>query len=345
MRDFRPILQDIVVQLEEQQKKAQSSERDMDRRHSIVGEYNDRSLREQGIKEGYLFKRGHNKFRTWQRRFFSLNQNTGQLVYQSREKEEEPKSFVDDLRLCTVKPAPSEPDDRQFCFELVTPTKNHILQAESQEEKDAWITSIQDSIMLALGQGHHRNTISRPNKSRDTPHTTQRKAQEKHRRALQEKIPLTAGNSECADCGGSTSTWVGINLGISLCIECSGVHRSMGTHVSKVRSLELDKLDAVTCKIMCELGNAFVNSTLESLTSQVSRRKPRSSDAKAVIEAYIRDKYVERKFVDANQSPCQTTNADVLNMSLLEAAHEGDLQTGAALLMHGADVNFAEATN
>ena len=57
------------------------------------------------------------------RRFFSLNQNTGQLVYQSREKEEEPKSFVDDLRLCTVKPAPSEPVDRQFCFELVTPTK------------------------------------------------------------------------------------------------------------------------------------------------------------------------------------------------------------------------------
>lgn len=34
--------------------------------------------------------------------------------------------------------------------------------------------------------------------------------------------------------------WCSVNLGILVCIECSGIHRNLGTHISKVRSLELD---------------------------------------------------------------------------------------------------------
>ena len=49
------------------------------------------------------------------------------------------------------------------------------------------------------------------------------------------------GNCWCADCGSGIKTeWVSINIGIILCIECSGIHRSLGTHISKVRSLTLD---------------------------------------------------------------------------------------------------------
>jgi len=34
--------------------------------------------------------------------------------------------------------------------------------------------------------------------------------------------------------------WASLNLGTVLCIECSGVHRNLGTHLSRVRSLDLD---------------------------------------------------------------------------------------------------------
>ncbi|KAK5002705.1 hypothetical protein LTR60_007025, partial [Cryomyces antarcticus] len=51
---------------------------------------------------------------------------------------------------------------------------------------------------------------------------------------LQQIRDADAGNKNCVDCGSDSKVeWVSINLGIILCIECSGIHRSLGTHISK----------------------------------------------------------------------------------------------------------------
>ena len=74
------------------------------------------------------------------------------------------KAYVQDLRICTVKSEPSEPVDRQFCFELVTPSRTYVLQAETEEEKEAWVHAIQEGIREALHKNiavrHHRTITS-----------------------------------------------------------------------------------------------------------------------------------------------------------------------------------------
>lgn len=57
------------------------------------------------------------------------------------------------------------------------------------------------------------------------------------------------GNDKCADCGSRKPKWASINLGIMLCIECSGIHRSLGVHISKVRSVTLDDWDVELQKV------------------------------------------------------------------------------------------------
>jgi hypothetical protein len=56
-------------------------------------------------------------------------------------------------------------------------------------------------------------------------------------------------NAVCADCSEKDPRWVSINLGLYLCIECSGIHRSLGVHISKVRSIELDLWDPDTIRV------------------------------------------------------------------------------------------------
>lgn len=66
--------------------------------------------------------------------------------------------------------------------------------------------------------------------------------------------------------------WASLNLGALMCIECSGIHRNLGTHLSRVRSLDLDDWPMELIKVMSSIGNELANSVWEE--SSQGRTKP-----------------------------------------------------------------------
>uniref|UniRef100_A0A8C9AUG1 Arf-GAP with coiled-coil, ANK repeat and PH domain-containing protein n=1 Tax=Phocoena sinus TaxID=42100 RepID=A0A8C9AUG1_PHOSS len=249
------------------------------------------------VMEGYLFKRASNAFKTWNRRWFSI-QNS-QLVYQKKLKDVL-TVVVDDLRLCSVKPC--EDVERRFCFEVVSPTKSCMLQADSEKLRQAWVQAVQASIASAYRESPdscYRERLDRtasPSASSIDSATDSRERSARGERVLQ-RVQHVAGNSQCGDCGQPDPRWASINLGVLLCIECSGIHRSLGVHCSKVRSLTLDSWEPELLKLMCELGNSTVNQIYEAQCAGPGSRKPTASSPRQDKEAWIKDKYVEKKFV------------------------------------------------
>uniref|UniRef100_A0A8C1UWK1 Arf-GAP with coiled-coil, ANK repeat and PH domain-containing protein n=1 Tax=Cyprinus carpio TaxID=7962 RepID=A0A8C1UWK1_CYPCA len=182
------------------------------------------------VMEGYLFKRASNAFKTW----------NSQHIYNRIEASSPPQDsltvVVEDLRLCSVKPC--EDIERRFCFEVVSPTKSCMLQAESEKLRQAWIQAVQASIASAY---------------RESPD--------------------------------------------KYYIEVCTVYMSLGVQCSKVRSLTLDSWEPELLKLMCELGNSIINHIYEGSYEEQGLKKPGPSSSRQEKEAWIKAKYVEKKFL------------------------------------------------
>ena len=94
-------------------------------------------------------------------------------------------------------------------------TPLHAAQASAQHEMAEWMQVIQNGTAACLGSLGVR-------------------ASAREEEAALPVVREVAGNGACADCGAPAPTWASINLGVTLCLACAGVHRRLGTHLSKV---------------------------------------------------------------------------------------------------------------
>uniref|UniRef100_A0A665UXD3 Arf-GAP with coiled-coil, ANK repeat and PH domain-containing protein n=1 Tax=Echeneis naucrates TaxID=173247 RepID=A0A665UXD3_ECHNA len=326
LRDLEPTMKTMAAQLSQLSADCAAKRKDLEIKHLLV-QQRDASGEpivnpcpgSDDIIQGYLFKQSRRKSKTWKRCWFSIRDN--QLIYRKSHMENTVVLF-EDFRLCAVKSL--EHIDRRFCFELLSIQKCCSLQADSEKLRQAWLSALQGSIDLAYREraSIYSNIIF------IMP------------AAL--SVALTGpGNQYCCDCGKEQPRWASINLGVVMCIECSGIHRSLGVHLSKVRSLTLDSWEAEQLKLLCVLGNHVMNRIYESRCSEEGRVKPTANSPRAEKEMWIKEKYVEKRFVQSSSSD-GTRKLDTC-IHLYRAAIAGDLVAMAVALAEGAEVNSSVA--
>ncbi|KAJ5755700.1 Arf GTPase activating protein [Penicillium manginii] len=109
-------------------------------------------------------------------------------------------------------------------------------------------------------------------------------------------------NKVCADCKRNKHPrWASWNLGIFVCIRCSGIHRGMGTHISRVKSVDLDAWTDEQVQSVLKWGNGRANKYWEA------KLAPGHVPSDAKIENFIRTKYEAKRWVMEGGIPDPST--------------------------------------
>lgn len=119
------------------------------------------------------------------------------------------------------------------------------------------------------------------------------KAQQEKFQAVLSNLLKDDDNKYCVDCDAKGPRWASWNLGIFLCIRCAGIHRNLGVHLSKVKSVNLDSWTAEQVSMMMEIGNSRGRAVYEANIPDGFRR-PQTDSA---LEAFIRAKYEHKKYI------------------------------------------------
>jgi len=122
----------------------------------------------------------------------------------------------------------------------------------------------------------------------------QSRCQELLKRMLQDE-----DNKYCVDCDAKGPRWVSWNLGIFVCIRCAGIHRNLGVHISKVKSVNLDSWTPQQVSCMQIMGNSRARAVYEANIPEGFRRPQTDSQ----LDTFIRAKYEKKKYIAREYIP------------------------------------------
>ncbi|XP_031609458.1 stromal membrane-associated protein 1-like [Oreochromis aureus] len=121
------------------------------------------------------------------------------------------------------------------------------------------------------------------------------KLNEQHQ-AILSKMLREEDNKYCADCEAKGPRWASWNLGVFICIRCAGIHRNLGVHISRVKSVNLDQWTTEQIQSIQDMGNTKARQLYEANLPD-SFRRPQTDQA---VEFFIRDKYEKKKYYSKN---------------------------------------------
>ena len=106
-------------------------------------------------------------------------------------------------------------------------------------------------------------------------------------------------NKYCADCKKTSPTWASVNLGVFVCINCSGCHREIGVHITKIRSTNLDVWPKDILNNFKLINNKIANKYWECKLKKFDFKKIQNDKYKLV--EFIRNKYENKLWVDTSK--------------------------------------------
>ncbi|KAM0344716.1 hypothetical protein ACHAPU_007311 [Fusarium lateritium] len=118
-----------------------------------------------------------------------------------------------------------------------------------------------------------------------------KRQQARNEKALQDLVQNVPGNNMCADCHARNPAWASWSLGVFLCMRCAAIHRKLGTHISKVKSLSMDSWTNEQVDNMRKVGNVTSN----NIYNPEHGKPPVPVDvdeADSAMERFIRQKYM-----------------------------------------------------